>query len=127
MPEGSGNIQCLDVLRAVQKTPEALDVFLEEVGAARGADRRLDAYLAALDADLADLRRHPDAAESGARRLVERLALAFQGALLVRVAPSAVADAFCASRLAGEGGRAFGALPAGVDAGAIVARHRPSI
>ncbi len=124
--EGSGNVQCLDVLRAVQKTPEALDVFLAEVGRARGADRRLDAHLAALDAELAGLRRQPETAEAGARRLVERLALAFQGALLVRVAPPAVADAFCASRLAGDGGRAFGALPAGVDTGAIVRRHDPA-
>jgi putative acyl-CoA dehydrogenase len=119
--EGSGNVQCLDVLRALQKTPEALDAFLAEVGEARGADRRLDAYLDALANDLAALRGDPEAAESGARHLVERMALAFQGALLARVAPPAVAGAFLAARLAGEGGRAFGALPAGVGADAIAA------
>jgi len=123
--EGSGNVQCLDVLRAVQKTPEALEAFLEEVNQARGADRRLDAYLEDMDADLAGLRKHPETAEAGARRLGERMALAFQGALLVRVAPAAVADAFVASRLTGDGGRAFGALPPGVDAGAIIERHDP--
>jgi putative acyl-CoA dehydrogenase len=121
--EGSGNVQCLDVLRAVQKSPEALDAFLAEVSEARGTDRRLDLYLDGLASELAAVRRHPEAAEAGARRLVERMALAFQGALLARVAPAAVSDAFLASRLAGEAGRAFGALPAGVDTGAIVARH----
>ncbi len=119
--EGSGNVQCLDVLRAVQKSPEALDAFLAEVAEARGADRRLDAYLDGLADELAGLRSHPETAEAGARRLVERMALAFQGSLLARVAPRPVADAFLAARLTDGGGRAFGALPAEVDAGAIAA------
>jgi putative acyl-CoA dehydrogenase len=119
--EGSGNVQCLDVLRAVARTPEALEAVLAEVDASRGADRRLDAFAAGLRDAWTD----PATLESRARRVVEQLALALQGALLVRHAPPAVADAFCASRLAGEGGREYGTLPAGVDARAIVERHRP--
>jgi putative acyl-CoA dehydrogenase len=114
--EGSGNVQCLDVLRAVEKSPESLDALVAEIELARGGDARLDAFVAALKEGLAL------ADESGARRLVEELALAFQGALLVRHAPQAIADAFCASRLAGNGGRAFGTLPAGLDFAAILAR-----
>jgi putative acyl-CoA dehydrogenase len=125
--EGSGNVQCLDVLRAVQKTPGALAAFLAEVEAAKGGDRRLDAFAVDLARDLGRLRQPAHAAELAgqARHLVERMALGLQGSLLVRHSPAAVADAFCASRLAGEGGRAFGTLPAGTDFAAILARHAP--
>jgi putative acyl-CoA dehydrogenase len=116
--EGSGNVQCLDVLRAAAKSPESLDALLEEIGQAQGGDDRLDTYAAALSSDL----RRIDDAEVQARRFVERLALALQGSLLVRHAPAAVADAFCASRLASEGGRAFGTLPARTDFAAILER-----
>jgi putative acyl-CoA dehydrogenase len=119
--EGSGNVQCLDVLRALQKTPEALGVLDAEIGAAQGGDCRLDAYAAALRNDLG--RRHDTAESEGqARRFVERLALALQGSLLVRHAPPAVADAFCAGRLTAEAGRAYGTLPSGVDSAAILER-----
>ncbi|HEY7213017.1 MAG TPA: acyl-CoA dehydrogenase family protein [Thermoanaerobaculia bacterium] len=114
--EGSGNVQCLDVLRAIQKSPESLAALFDEIGEARG-DVRLDGYVRDLQKELGDLRD----VETRARRLVERLALALQASLLVRHAPSAVADAFCASRLGG-GGRAFGTLPAGTDFGAILER-----
>jgi len=122
--EGSGNVQCLDVLRALQKTPESLAVLTDEIGAARGGDARLDAWAAALRDDLGRLGRLGETAgiEGQARRFVERLALALQGSLLVRHAPSAVADAFCAGRLGGDGGRAFGTLPPGVDLAAILDR-----
>ena len=119
--EGSGNVICLDVLRAIQRVPEALAAYWDEVELASGADARFDAAVTALRAELADLAD----AEVRARRLVERLALVFQGSLLVRHAPPAVADAFCASRLAGDAGRAFGTLPPGVDARSIVDRARP--
>ncbi|MFJ5261879.1 acyl-CoA dehydrogenase family protein [Streptomyces sp. NPDC088387] len=105
--EGAGNIQALDVLRALRREPEALHAYLREVGAARGADHRLDAAIKALLTELADL----EGIEARARRLAERLALVLQGALLVRFAPSEVADAFCASRLGGDWGSAFGTLP----------------
>ena len=117
--EGSGNVNCLDVLRALAREPESREAFVAELERGRGADRHLDAALPGLGREL-------DAAdEAGARRLVERLALALQASLLVRHAPAEVADAFCATRLGGEGGRAYGTLPPGVDAAAIVERHRP--
>jgi putative acyl-CoA dehydrogenase len=119
--EGSGNVQCLDVLRAIHKTPASLDALAAEIAAARGGDARLDAFAAALRSDLERLR-DPVEVEAQARRFVERLALALQGSLLVRHAPTAVAEAFCATRLSGEGGRAFGTLPSGTEFGGIVER-----
>ncbi|WP_282793039.1 acyl-CoA dehydrogenase family protein [Streptomyces sp. CC224B] len=116
--EGSGNVQALDVLRALQREPLALNAFLEEVGAARGADHRLDAAIKDLLTELADLA----GAEARARRFVERMALVLQGSLLVRYAPPQVADAFCASRLGGDWGAAFGTLPHSLDLGAVVDR-----
>jgi putative acyl-CoA dehydrogenase len=117
--EGSGNVAALDVLRALGREPEGLPAFLDECELASGADPRLDHHLAELKADLAAL--DPADAQFRARSIVERLALALQASLLVRNAPPAVADAFCAGRLA-EGGRAYGTLPKGVDAPAIVER-----
>ncbi|HEY4562196.1 MAG TPA: acyl-CoA dehydrogenase family protein, partial [Thermoanaerobaculia bacterium] len=116
--EGSGNVQCLDVLRAIQKSPESLRALLAEIRQARGGDHRLDLYVNELQAELES----PEDLEPRARLLVERLALALQGSLLVRHAPPEVADAFCASRLAGDGGRAFGTLPVGTDLGVILER-----
>ncbi|HEY0558562.1 MAG TPA: acyl-CoA dehydrogenase family protein, partial [Thermoanaerobaculia bacterium] len=117
--EGSGNVQCLDVLRAIQKSPESLQALLSEIWEARGGDHRLDIYVNELRTQLA----RTEDLELRARRLVERLALALQASLLVRHAPPEIADAFCASRLDGDGGRAFGTLPAGADFGAILERH----
>ncbi|MFF3842745.1 acyl-CoA dehydrogenase family protein [Streptomyces sp. NPDC001930] len=122
--EGSGNVAALDVLRAMARQPQAVEAFFAEVDLAAGADRRLDAAVAGLRKDLAGLG-DPDAAAYGARRLVERLALVLQGSLLVRHGNPAVADAFCASRLDGDRGLAFGTLPAGVDTAAIIARSGP--
>ncbi|MFC7302936.1 acyl-CoA dehydrogenase family protein [Streptomyces monticola] len=119
--EGAGNVQALDVLRALQREPGALDAFLQEVGRARGADHRLDNAIKELLTELADL----DGIEARARRLVERMALVLQGALLVRFAPPEVSDAFCASRLGGDWGTAFGTLPHSLDLGSVVDRARP--
>ncbi|MFJ4364897.1 acyl-CoA dehydrogenase family protein [Streptomyces chartreusis] len=119
--EGAGNVQALDVLRALQREPAAFDAYLREVGQARGADHRLDGAIKALLTDLADL----DGIEARARRLTERLALVLQGSLLVRFAPPEVADAFCASRLGNDGGAAFGTLPHTLNQTAIVDRSRP--
>ena len=121
--EGAGNVNALDVLRAVARQPESLDALLAEIDLAAGADARLDAAVADLRRELAD----PADAELRARRLVERLALCLQGSLLVRHGDPAVADAFCASRLGGDGGRAYGTLPAGLPLAAIVERHRPRV
>ena len=119
--EGSGNVQCLDVLRAMIRGPEALDTFFGEVGEATGTDARLDAAAESLRAELGDTTE----IETRARRLVERMALVLQGSLLVRFGDDAVADAFCASRLGDDWGRAFGTLPAGTDFGRIIERHSP--
>ncbi|SMQ19735.1 putative acyl-CoA dehydrogenase [Streptomyces sp. Ag82_O1-12] len=119
--EGAGNVQALDVLRALQREPGALDAYLREVGQARGADHRLDAAIKNLLTELADL----EGVEGRARRLTERLALVLQGSLLVRFAPPQVADAFCAGRLGGDAGAAFGTLPHTLDLAAVVERARP--
>ncbi|PPS77212.1 MULTISPECIES: acyl-CoA dehydrogenase family protein [Streptomyces] len=119
--EGAGNVQALDVLRALQREPGALDAYLREVGQARGADHRLDAAIKNLLTELADL----EGVEGRARRLTERLALVLQGSLLVRFAPPQVADAFCAGRLGGDGGAAFGTLPHTLDLASVVERARP--
>ena len=119
--EGSGNVQCLDVLRAMQKSPEVVDAFFAELAKARGAHAALDAWVAALQrefADTADL-------EYRARHAVDAMALAIQAALLLQHAPAAVADAFCASRLQGQGHRQFGTLPRGADCAALIARATP--
>ncbi|WDV55302.1 acyl-CoA dehydrogenase family protein [Streptomyces coeruleorubidus] len=119
--EGAGNVQALDVLRALQREPGAFDAYLREVGQARGADHRLDGAIKNLLTELADL----EGVEGRARRLAERLALVLQGSLLVRFAPPQVADAFCAARLGGDGGAAFGTLPHSLDLASVVERARP--
>ncbi len=123
--EGSGNVAALDVLRALGKEPTALDAFLAEVETAAGADRRLDAAVAGVRKMLGRLA-DPERAQLMARSLAERLALVLQGSLLVRYSHPAVADAFCASRLDGEWGNAFGTLPAGADLASILERARPA-
>jgi putative acyl-CoA dehydrogenase len=110
--EGSGNVIALDVLRALSREPDGLEAFVAECRLAEGGTALLDAQLASLP---------PSLEPWTARRGVEELALAFQASLLVRHAPSFVADAFCEARLGG-GGRVYGTLPSGVDGTAIVAR-----
>jgi putative acyl-CoA dehydrogenase len=119
--EGTGNINCLDVLRALVRAPASGEAFLAELRRAEGADGRLDDFVRRLEVVLAN----PGDLERSARRVVERMALALQGALLVRHAPREVADAFCAARLSGDGGLAFGTLPSGLEFDAIIERHTP--
>jgi putative acyl-CoA dehydrogenase len=121
--EGSGNVNCLDVLRALEREPESLESFRAELELGRGGNPSLDRALDELDAELAD----EGDRERRARRLVERLALCLQASLLVRHAPPEVSDAFCATRLDGAGGRAYGTLPRDVDTVAIVERHLPRL
>lgn len=124
--EGSGNVNALDVLRAISREPEVVDAWIAEVGRAAGADARLDRAITATLETLADAM-DPETAELGARRLAVRMATCLQGALLVQHAPDAVADAFCASRLGGEGaGGTFGLLPSGLQHADIVARATPT-
>lgn len=121
--EGSGNVICLDVLRSLEREPGSLAALLDECAAARGADRRYDAALAALEGELPELTRH----EGQARLLVERLALMLQGSLLLRYASRDVADAFAATRLDGRWSGHFGSLPAGIDAAALARRAVPAL
>src|SRR5229473_664638 len=130
--EGSGNVAALDALRALTRQPESAEAFFAELDQARGADARLDQAVVRLRKELSD------PSEARARHLAEAMALALQGALLVRYGDPAVADAFAASRLADDGGpgtfsgflgwgRAFGTLPSGADTAAIVERATPGI
>jgi putative acyl-CoA dehydrogenase len=122
--EGSGNVAALDVLRALVREPAGLEAFLEECSLAAGGDPRLDRHLDGLRAEVSGTFSGGDP-QFGARRVVEGLATALQGSLLVRHAPPAVADAFCATRLGREGGLVYGTLPARADARAIVDRALP--
>lgn len=120
--EGSGNVQCLDMLRALGKDPDSVAVFMAEVKMAAGTDKRLDQYIDGLSREFTD----PADIEYRARTIVEKMALALQGSLLVRYGNPAVADAFCASRLSGNNsGLVFGNLPHGVDCDAIIRRATP--
>jgi putative acyl-CoA dehydrogenase len=112
--EGSGNVVCLDVLRAIRREPASAEVLLDEIRVA-GDERLTRAAEQALS----------EADESRARSVVERLAVVLQASLLARHAPAAVADAFFASRVAREGGAAYGTLAPELPLGSIVARHRP--
>jgi putative acyl-CoA dehydrogenase len=119
--EGSGNVQCLDVLRAMSRTPATVDAYFAEVETARGGHKALDLHVDALKKDMLELADF----EYRARDLVDRLALALQASVLVRHAPDFIADAFCASRLDSRGAHHYGALRRGLDLQAIVDRARP--
>ena len=119
--EGCGNMQCLDVVRVFKKEPETVVAFFQEINAVKGHHALLDQYVDELQNDLADLSDF----EYRARNIVDRMALCFQAAQLVRTAPSFVADAFCRSRLDSRGHHQYGALPRGVDVVAILERALP--
>ena len=119
--EGSGNVQCLDVLRAMHKTPEVVDALFAELARARGAHPGLDRHVTALQQAFADR----GELEYRARDLVDRMALALQAALLLQHAPNFIADPFCASRLEASGHHNYGALPRGTDCAAIIERATP--
>jgi putative acyl-CoA dehydrogenase len=120
--EGSGNVQCLDALRAMVKSPASTEVLFDEIDEARGGDARLDRFTDELRDSIAT---SPETLEVRARRVVEGMALALQGSQLVRHGEPAVADAFCASRLEGDWGGAFGTLPAGTDFDGVIGRALP--
>ncbi len=124
--EGSGNIMCLDILRAFAKHPRSLEVLAAEIEPALGRDKRLDLFASKLKDEM----RKRDNIEARARAITQGIALAIQGGLLVRFAPDYVASAFCASRLAADspfGGGAFGVLPGDTDFGALLARAWPEL
>lgn len=119
--EGSGNVICLDVLKTIAREPESITMFLDELNQARDADKRLNRFISRLQDDLAN----PAEAETRARRIVEAMALALQASLLVRVAPSYVADAFCTARLERNAGNAYGTLPPNLELTKIIKRAMP--
>lgn len=116
--EGSGNVMCLDVLRAMQREPQTVPAIMAELELAQGGHSNFDASIKVLKNELSN----PDDMEFRARKITERLALALQGSLLLRFGPTEVANAFCASRLAADYSGAFGTLPKGVDVDAIIQR-----
>jgi putative acyl-CoA dehydrogenase len=118
--EGSGNVAALDTLRAMGKEPETIEAFFAELDLAAGTDPRYDDALAMVRKQFTDL----GELQYRARRIVEQMAMLLQASLLLRHGPSAVADAFVASRLAGDWGVAYGTLPTGVDTAAILDRAR---
>jgi putative acyl-CoA dehydrogenase len=122
--EGSGNVICLDILRALAKDPGTAEALLAELKATAGADPRLDRFSAAVQSDLSNALNRPSSEsaeiEGRARWLAERLALALQASLVVRHGRAEVAEAFLASRIAGDHGHNFGTLPAGINVGAIL-------
>ncbi len=121
--EGSGNVNCLDVLRALARSPQSLEVFFDEIGPAAEDDERLGGYVTALKDEFSDT----TDIEVRARSVVEKLALALQAALLLEHGDPNSADAFCTTRLTGAGGRSYGTLPPGTDFKAIIERHRPQV
>jgi putative acyl-CoA dehydrogenase len=120
--EGSGNVAALDALRAIRREPESVDALFAELALAAGADRRVDGAVLELKDTLAGV---PD--EGQARRVAERIALVLQASLLIRYGNPAVADAFCATRLGGDWGHAYGTLPPGLDLPAILERATPGL
>jgi putative acyl-CoA dehydrogenase len=120
--EGSGNVICLDVLRAMRREPESVAALIKEIDSVRGANGEFDRAGARLKEALAQ-----PSGEADARRLVEQMALVLQGAVLLRHAPSAIADAFCATRLADRPGITYGAPAAKLDAQTILSRAAPFI
>jgi putative acyl-CoA dehydrogenase len=117
--EGSGNIQCLDVLRALAKEPASAEAYFAELESVRGGNDRLDAEIAALRKGV---RGKPQDLEARSRRIVERMAIALQASCLIRGGNVAIADSFCDSRLGREHGIAFGTLPSDAPVGALLER-----
>ena len=112
------NVMGLDILRAMSREPEVLTAFIAEVEKARGLDHNLDCSINLLKQELDD----PIELESRMRMIGELMALTLQGALLAQHASQAVAEAFCASRLAPRYRGAFGTLPSGLDLDSILDR-----
>jgi putative acyl-CoA dehydrogenase len=123
--EGCGNIQCLDVLRALQREAGVAEALQAELQPLRGANAHYAGHLQRIDALLVACAADPHAAQRAARQLAEALALALQAALLLRHADAAIADTFCRSRLGGEGGRCYGVLPASAPIGLLLTRAWP--
>jgi putative acyl-CoA dehydrogenase len=121
--EGSGNVNALDVLRAMRREPETVEAFFAEVESARGMDNRLDRAVGRLKAELAD----SAALEARARRVVEQMAIVLEASLMLRYGDGAAAGIFCAARLGGHAGHMFGTLEPAADLISVIERHRPRL
>ena len=119
--EGSGNVQALDMLRALGRSPEVLETWFSELGKTVGASAQLDNAVSALQLAVTS----PEEVEYRARRIVDQLALTMQASLLLQAGNHGVADAFIASRLGQAGERNYGTLPTGLDVDTILDRADP--
>lgn len=119
--EGSGNVNALDVLRAMEREPQSVNAFFTELDGAHGSDTRYDRALAGLKSELSS----SSDFESHARRMVERMAVVLQASLLLRYGDPVVADVFCSSRLDHDWGHSFGTLKVGPNLKSVIERHRP--
>ena len=120
--EGSGNVICLDVLRAIFKEPESLEAYFDELALVKGKDSTLDSYIDDLRRQIGELMKNPATLESQARFIVERLALALAASLFVRYSEPFMAEAYIATRISGAHGYALGTLPTGSQFSKIIAR-----
>lgn len=120
--EGSGNVQCLDILRAIEKQPDVLDAYFMELQKAQGANRHFDTFLNDIKSEFTDT----NTLQYRGRTIADKMALGLQAALLLQHSTSDVADAFCLSRLASNGGLNYGTMPTGVNCAAIVERAAPT-
>jgi len=121
--EGSGNVICLDVLRAITKEPACLELFIDELELGKGQDPYLDRGIELLKKEFTN----ENDLEHRARRITEQMALLFQASLLVQHTPSAIFHAFCRSRLEKDSGYSLGTLDPGVDIAAILTRAHPEL
>lgn len=119
--EGSGNIQCLDVLRAIKKSSKTLDVYFQELTQTQGSNKHLDQFIQRLKQSMVNTDQH----EQMARQLVEKLALALQASLLISHGDPIIADAFIAGRIIEHSGYQYGTLPSGINVEAIINRSTP--
>jgi putative acyl-CoA dehydrogenase len=120
--EGSGNVICLDILRAMRKSPESLQAYLSFMGETKGSNKYLDVALERVEKSLLTKNLSNEILERHARTLATQLALCLQAALLIRRLPQTVSDAFCSSRLGPERGSIFGDLPMDVDTDVLIKR-----
>jgi putative acyl-CoA dehydrogenase len=119
--EGSGNVQCLDVLRSIGKEPNSVEALLSEIKSAKSANKNFDKFARNVEKELLDT----DNLEFRARRVVEKLALALQASVLLKTAPDFVSQAFCNSRLSVDNSLNFGTLPVGTEVKKIIERSMP--
>jgi len=121
--EGCGNVQALDVLRALTKEPESLKAFMSEVSKGKGAITEFDDFVKGLEKEFTN----PEDFGYRARQIVEKMGLAMQGSLLIQNGNKMIAQAFCLSRMTGDGFQMYGCMPKEIDCKAIIERATPKV